>query len=62
MGAAEVMALCIAAVVLAAILCSLAVAIAVCWTRRHPHDMRDGPSPGWRAGASTDDAAFWGCS
>jgi hypothetical protein len=36
MGAAEVMALCIAAVVLAAILCSLAVAIAVCWTRRHP--------------------------
>lgn len=34
MGAAEVMA--IAAVVLAAILCSLAVAIAVCWTRRHP--------------------------
>ena len=29
MGAAEVMALCIAAVVLAAILCSLAVAIAV---------------------------------
>lgn len=36
MGAAEVMALCIAAVVLAAILCALAVALAVWWTRRHP--------------------------
>ncbi len=36
MGAVEVIALCIAAVVLAAILCALAVVIAVRWTGRHP--------------------------
>jgi hypothetical protein len=36
MGAGEVIASGIAAVVLAAILCSLAVVIAVWWTQRHP--------------------------
>ena len=36
MGTVEVIALVIAAVALAAILCSLAVVIAVWWTQRHP--------------------------
>lgn len=36
MGTVEVIALCIAAVVLAAGLCSLAVVVAIRWTRRHP--------------------------
>jgi len=40
MGPVEVVALCIAAVVLAAILCSLAVVIAVVWTDRHPQPGR----------------------
>lgn len=42
MSAVEVVALCIAAVVLAAILCSLAVGIAVRWTQRHPQARRRG--------------------
>ena len=43
MSAIEVIAFCIAAVVVAAILCALAVALAVWWTRRHAP--RCGPRP-----------------
>ncbi|MGE5695612.1 MAG: hypothetical protein ACM4D3_10375 [Candidatus Sericytochromatia bacterium] len=44
MGAAQVIALCIAATILAAILCALAVGVALRWTRRHPHPGRRGRS------------------
>ena len=44
MNAVEVIALCVAAIVLAATLCSLAVAIAVGLTRRHPQDIIRGGS------------------